>query len=457
MSARRVAVIGGGITGLAAALRLVDLAAERSVPLQVTLLEADASFGGKIRTDRSDGFIIEQGPDSLLARKAWGVDLCRRLGLEGQLTGTGPRAGRAYLAAGDRLEPMPPGMVLGVPASIGSLLTSRLVPPLGRLRAALEPWIPPRRKGPRRDESLHDFLVRRLGRPAAEAVAEPLLEAVHAGDARRLSARATYPQLVLLEERYGSLVRGMRNRRLPGEQAPGDAGPRRPAGPAGRDGSPAGPAGRDGSRAEPGPTFVTVRTGLATLVERALEHLGRSPAVRLLAGRPVTALNPLPEDAWEVFTADRQRERFEGVVLAVPAFAGAEMVAPWAPAAAEALQGIPYASTAAVALAYPRDAVAHPLDGSGFLVPRSRARVITGCTWLSTKWPHTAPAGTALLRCFVGRAGSEETLSLSDTQLIEAVDVDLRRFLDIGAPPSLARVYRWPRAMPQYEVGHLQR
>src|SRR5690606_16860786 len=164
----RIAVIGGGITGLAAALHLLDLAREQQTPVAVTLLEAGPDFGGKIRTDRPGRLIIEQGPDSLLARKPWGIDLCRRLGLGEQLTAPGPAAARSSLATAHGLEPMPPGMVLGVPRSAGALLGSRLVPWPGRLRAALEPWIPPRRDAG--DESLHDFLVRRLGRGAAEGI-----------------------------------------------------------------------------------------------------------------------------------------------------------------------------------------------------------------------------------------------------------------------------------------------
>src|SRR5690606_38440743 len=187
---RRGAVVGGGITGLSAALHLVDLAREHGLDVEVAVLEAGGDFGGKVRTDRPGPFVIEQGPDSLLARKPWGVDLCRRLGVADLLTGPGPHGGRSYLVSRGRLEPMPAGLILGMPASPLALLTTRLVPLSGRLRAALEPWVP---RGGGEDESLHQFLCRRLGRSTAEAVAEPLLEAVHAGDARRLSARATYP------------------------------------------------------------------------------------------------------------------------------------------------------------------------------------------------------------------------------------------------------------------------
>ncbi|REJ37652.1 MAG: protoporphyrinogen oxidase [Bacillota bacterium] len=421
---RRVAVVGGGITGLSAALHLVDLAREHGLDVEVAVLEAGGDFGGKVRTDRPGPFVIEQGPDSLLARKPWGVDLCRRLGVADLLTGPGPHGGRSYLVSRGRLEPMPAGLILGMPASPLALLTTRLVPLSGRLRAALEPWVP---RGGGEDESLHQFLCRRLGRSTAEAVAEPLLEAVHAGDARRLSARATYPQLVTLEERYGSLARGLQAQRAQRAQD---------------------------SEAARHAQFITLRTGLGTLPERAVEALRRDSRVRLLAGCPVTALEPLSGGRWRVVTAGGQQEQFHAVVVTVPAYAAARLVAPWAPAAVEALEAIPYASTAAVALAFPRDAVAHPLDGSGFLVPRAEVRVITGCTWLSSKWPHTSPPDTVLMRCFVGRAGSEEMLSLPDDALIDAVDRDLRRYMDIAGAPVLARVYRWPRAMPQYEVGH---
>lgn len=421
MSTVRVAVVGGGITGLAAALELEALAAAAGAPLAITLLEGDARLGGKVQTDTPGQLVIEEGPDSMVRQKPWGVDLARRLGLEAQLVATAPQGRQVYLAQGDSLRSLPPGWVLGVPTTPLSLWQAPLLSWPGKVRAAREPLVPPATDPG--DESLGAFLTRRLGAETAQKIAGPILASIAAGRAGELSLRATFPQLARLEREHGSLTEGLRRQRA-----------------------------RTGPQAGPSPSpFVTLSGGLAALPAAAAQAL---QATRILLNTPVTTVSPV-QNGYRVRAGDGA-ETFAGVVMTVPGFAAAPLLAGF-PEVADPLAAIPYADTAVVALAFRRSGVSHPLDGSGFLVPATEERTITGCTWLSSKWPHTTPQGTVLVRSFVGRRGSQAALALSDEELVEAVLADLNVFLGITEKPLLSRVYRWPRGMPQYVVGHLDR
>jgi len=423
VSTVRVAVVGGGITGLAAALELEALAAEAGAPLAITLFESDGRLGGKVQTDTPGDLIIEQGPDSMVRQKPWGVDLARRLGLESLLVETAPQGRRVYMAEGERLWSLPPGWVLGVPTTPLSLWQAPLLSWPGKVRAAREPLVPPATD--QGDESLGDFLARRLGAETARKIAGPILASIAAGHAGDLSLQATFPQLARLEREHGSLVEGLRRQRARAGTG-GQAGP------------------------SPSP-FVTLSRGLAAMPAAAARSLR---ATRLLLNTPVTAVAPTA-GGWRL-TSGGSTDTFAGVVMAVPGFAAARLLE-GLPEVADPLAAIPYADTAVVALAFRRSGVSHPLDGSGFLVPETEERTITGCTWLSSKWPHTTPQGTVLVRSFVGRMGTREALALPDEELVEAVLADLKVFLGITEEPVLSRVYRWPRGMPQYVVGHLER
>lgn len=467
-TAPRVAVVGAGIAGLAAALRLLDRARAEGRPLSLTVLEAGARPGGKIRTERAGGLVIEQGPDSMVAQKPWGIGLARRVGLEGDLIGPGPRAGRTYIVHGGRLVPMPEGLALGVPLSATGLWRSPLFSLAGKLRASLEPLVPPRREAG--DESMASFLRRRLGREVADRLVAPLLAGISSGDPERLSIEATFPELRRMERQHGSLVRGMRARR------------RRRAAPAGygstdgaRDGAAYdagdGPGAGDGlaarsrrdeTGAPAGGTpagarrpFVNLRGGLDRLPAAVAAELRAAPGVRLVTGARVRGLEPRDGGRYDVILEDGARETYDAAVLAVPAWEAAGLVASFAPEAAGHLLDIPYKSSVVVALAFPERATGK-LEGSGFIVPAGEGRFITACTWVSAKWPGTAPEGTSLLRCFAGRPG-EEPVDLADGEILDAVLADLRDLMGVEERPALARIYRWRRAMPQYEVGHLDR
>ena len=423
---RHIAIVGGGITGLATAYFLRERARSSGRPLEVSLIEGERRLGGKVLTEHVRGFIIEGGPDSFLTQKPWALQLCELLGLADQLTGPQPHR-KTFVLLGGRLRRLPEGVMGLVPTRLGSLLRSELFSTWGKLRMAMEPLVPPRRDD--RDESLGEFVRRRLGRQALERLAEPLLAGIYAADADRLSLLATFPRLRELERRHGSLTAGVMAQR------------RR----------------RSKDAKEAKPLFMTLRPGLSALVEALMARLHD---VRVITGQRITQLERRSRNmksSYSLRLADGQLLEADAVVLTTPAHVAAELLEPLSPEAAELLAGIPAVSTAVVTLAFRRSQVEHPLDGTGFVVPPIEGRALTGCTWSSSKWPGVAPEGFALLRCFFGRAGQEDALKLSDEDLVHLAYEELRGLLGLRGEPLLVRVHRWPRAMPQYLVGHLDR
>ena len=405
-----VAVIGGGITGLTAAYE----AQKRG--LNAVVLEAGRRPGGLIDTDHIDGFTIEAGPDSLLAQKPAGVALCRELGLAGDLQSVKPPGG-AFVLKGRRLYRLPSPSMLGLPIGWRALARYDLLPRAARARLALEPWIPRRRKAD--DESIGAFFRRRFGRASVGLIAEPLLGGIHAGDIERLSMEALFPRLLELERTRGHvLTLGTRDE------------PRRAA-------------------------FVAPSGGMADLVRRLAERLGSA----LSTDFPVDRLER-HGGGWRIWSRQSSPRPLgtRAVVLAIPAYAAADLVQTIDAEAARLCREIPYTSTAGVALAWPRSDVPHPLAGSGFVVARRQSDVrITACTWISSKWDHRAPPDTALMRAFLGGVHDPAVVDLDDRSLIDIVRRDLEVVLGITAVPSLARVYRWRRASVQRNVGHLAR
>ncbi len=416
-----ILIIGGGIAGLAAAHALNGRVADGAIGA-VTLLEAAPRLGGKIHTEQVDEFLIEAGPDALLALKPHGVALCREVGLGDRLIHTlEPR--RAYVLHRSRLHPVPDGFPAPIPQRLWSLFQSRLFSPLEKVRFLLEPLTPPNLNHV--DESLGSFVRRRLGQAAVDRLAAPLLAGIYAGDVDGLSVRATFPQLVELEQRYGSLTRAMRAPRL----------------------MPASGGGTD-------PAFVTLVAGLKELVDRVVERLDQ---VTIRTGTPASALEPGQDGRFIITLDSGERLASDGIVLAVPATTAAVLLRSVNPAAAAFAGSIPYVSTAVVALGFRRQDVAHPLSGHGYVVARGEGVLHTACTWVSSKWPYRAPPGHVLLRCYVGRAGDQVALMMDDDSLVGTILRELRPLLGISASPTLIRVLRWKEALPQYLVGHLDK
>ncbi len=421
---RTVLIVGGGIAGLSAAYGLTESAAPRDSPPQCTLVEAAPRLGGKILTERVGGFVIEGGPDSFLSQKPWAIELCRRLGLADRVIGANQDRRKTYVYVNGRLEELPEGLALGVPTRLGPFLRSGLLSWKGKLRLGAELLIPRRRR--RGDESLGGFFRRRLGSEALERIIEPLMTGIYAGDADSLSIQATFPRFPEMERRSGSIVRALLGswRRHQG---------------AGPGGSP----------------FVTLQGGLSEMVQALTARLGPR---RVLTGRRVRAVrvSGVPR-GYEVVIEGTAPLVVDALILATPAYDAATLLEPLDDELSALLRGIPYTSTATISLGFRRRDFSHRLDGYGFVVPRIEGRALLAVTWTSSKWSHRAPDDAVLLRAYVGGAGREAVLERSDDGLVSLVRAELRAMMGLTEEPVLARVYRWPRAMPQYIVGHLER
>lgn len=409
-----VVVVGGGIAGLAAAHTL----SKRGLPF--LLLEAGSRWGGVIQSEEAAGFLLEGGPDSMLAQKPAAIALCHELGLGEHLIPTNPERRTVFVLHRGRLHPLPDGMFLAVPTRILPFLQSTLFSWPGKLRMGLDFVIPARREVG--DESIAAFLRRRFGNEAVARIGEPLLAGIHAGDPEQLSLRSTFPRFADLEARYGSVIRGLRSSLPP------------PPGP-------------------PSAAFYSLRGGLQELVEALVASLPRE-ALRLNTG--VCSLVPAAPGFWLELTSGEGLAA-RAVILALPAARAAQVLAQVRPEAATLLGRIRFASTATVLLGYRREDVSHPLDGYGLLVPRTEGLRTTACSFLSTKFPGRAPEGHVLLRGFVGGMGDPEALGRDDEALIGIVQREMAPVLGLRGEPTLRRVFRWPGGTPQMEVDHAER
>lgn len=426
----KIAVVGGGIAGLSAAY----YARKKFPEAEITLLESSDRWGGKITTDRvafDDGlFIIEGGPDTFLATKPWGVALCQDLGLGERLHGTNPHKKNTYVLNHNRLLPLPDGLAMMIPTNIEAILKSRLVSWFSKARMGLDFLLPA--KAVNGDESLGTFVSRRLGREAYENLIEPLMSGIYAGDGDALSLASTFPYLRDLELKYGSLARGALTMR---RQSNGKS--------------------MQGSRS----AFLTPTTGLAEIVEKLVEYLAANDVTLRLNTRAMLIKHLTPDTlrqaqggAWYLTLDTKEILTTDGIIIAAPAFAAAQMLVSLDPSLASDLQSIPYASTATVSLAYRQHDLPRDLDGYGYVIPRREGRRALACTWTSTKFPHRAPEGYALLRVFVGRAGQE--IPWNENDLLALAREELNLTLGITADPLLSRVFLWDKAMPQYNLGH---
>ncbi len=426
--ARRIVIVGGGITGLSAAYAALGRAAELRRAVEVTVLEGSPRFGGNLVTERQDGFLLDGGPDSWVASKPQASALARDLGLGDALVGTNEATRRYYIAWDGRLHLVPEGLVLGVPTKLAALAGTRLFSWPGKMRMAIEPLVPARGADAEGDESIAQFARRRLGREAAERLVAPLLGGISAGDASDLSVASSFPQLVAMEREYGSLVRGMRATRRA------------------RDASREAASGKEPS------AFVSLSGGVGDLVSALAERV-RAAGARLRQHASVRALTR-SGDAWSVEIEGSDPIEADVVLLAIPAYAAARVAGRFDEVLARRLERLRSASTATVFLGYRRADVAHPLDASGFLVPRATGRPVMAGTWVSSKWHGRAPEGHVLLRVFVGGPAADEALRGDDGALEALARRELGTWMGITATPMFSRVFRFDRASAQMRVGH---
>ena len=421
-----IVVVGGGISGLTTALTLLDERADA----RVTVLEAAGRVGGKITTEPFAGFAVDCAADAFLARVPDAVSLCDRLGLDAELVTPAQRS--AYLYSRDALRRFPTGLVLGVPTDLDALTQSGVVSPAGVARAALDLTMGP---DPRSndDESVGALVRRRLGDEVYEVLVGPLLSGVNAGNADWLSVAAGAPQFAAAMSNHGSLIAGAR--------AQWAASAVTPAG------------------GDPAPVFYGLPGGMARIVDGlvdAITDLGGDIRV----GTRVTEVGAAPDRRYRVETTAPDGPvtyLADAVVLATPLFVTAPLVAPFCRDVAVDMTEVDYASPVMVTLAVPKASITHPLDASGFLVASPEGLVLTACSWASSKWAHLDSAETAILRASAGRHHDPRTDAMSDDELVRAVLDDLATTMGLDGPPTEVRVTRWPQALPQFRVGHLQR
>ena len=434
---KRAVVIGGGITGLTACYRLTQQAQAGGLPLDVVLLEAGDRLGGVIATHCQDGLLLEEGPDCFLTTKPEGVELCDELGLGAELIGTTTEHRQSFIVRRGKLVPVPQGFHLMAPGSLWPFVTTPAFSWPGKLRMALDLVLP--RHASEADESLADFVTRRLGREALERMAQPMLGGIYTADPRHLSMQATMPQFLDMERRHRSLILALRRRqRQAGTQQPGVSGARYGL-------------------------FTSFRHGMQTLVDALADRL---PAGTVRLQTPVRSVRRDPaSQRWIVSpqacpgprSGDDPDLEADAVCLAFTAPQSARLLTGLDPELAAGLHDIPYASSATVTLAYDRADVAHPLNGMGFVVPAVEQRNLIACTFSSVKFGGRAPEGKVLLRAFVGGTLHQEQALWPDAKLQDAVLQDLRQLLGLTGKPAFCHVSRHASAMPQYHIGHLAR
>ncbi|MGY4690473.1 protoporphyrinogen oxidase [Salibacterium sp. K-3] len=409
----KTAIIGGGITGLAAAYYLQKEIMTNNLDIEYHLFEKDSRLGGKIQTDYHNGFVIEQGPDSFLARKESASILAKEVGLEEELISNS--TGGAYILKGNSLHPIPAGSVMGIPTKLGPFLTTGLFSIRGKLRAAADLILPRSKAG--HDQGLGVFFRRRLGSEVVDHLIEPLLSGIYAGNMDRLSLQATFPRFVEMEQQYRSLILGMR------EERPTAGGPKKPG-------------------------FYTLTKGLQSLVEGIENHLDEDAVHKNCGLQSIRRKG----EQYELVFHDGSRSLFDRVIMTTPHDVTAALLD--SSFLQEELAPIPATSVATVAMAFDENQLSGDFDGTGFVVSKKSGYTITACTWTHRKWAHAAPPGKALLRCYVGKPGGEDVVEKTDEELVDIVLKDLNHVMEVEGEPEYHNVTRWRHAMPQYEVGH---
>jgi oxygen-dependent protoporphyrinogen oxidase len=422
---KRVIVIGGGIAGLAAAHRVIELAQEKSVAVNITLLEASNRLGGSIATERVGDFLVEAGPDSFITEKPWALRLCERIGLGSRLISTQAAHQKIFIVQRGKLVQLPEGFFLLAPTRLWPFLQTPLFSWPGKLRMAMELLLP--RGEINEDESLGSFVCRRFGREALERVAQPLVGGIYASDPDKLSLTATMPRFKEMEQKQRSVIYAMWS-------AERERANNREAG--------------SGARWS---LFVTLTGGMQELVDTMAQRLPEG-AVRL--NSPAKDLNRSADNTWRVTVGANEIIDADAVILAAPSFRGGQLLESIQADASVDLKNISYASTATVSLAYRREDFPRPPDSFGFVVPALEKRKIMACTFSSLKYPGRAPDDCLLMRAFVGGSLQPELFSDDDRTMEKNVRDELADLLGVAAQPLFTRIWRHPNSMPQYHVGH---
>ena len=429
--ALRVVIVGGGISGLSTAWYLEKQAAEQGVDLSYTLLEKAERWGGKVLTEEVDSdsdapFVVEAGPDSFLTQKPWALQLARELGMEDRLLGTNDAKRNVYVLNRGKPVILPDGVLLIVPTKFMPFALSPLISPLGKLRMGMDLFIPAKKDD--EDETLADFIRRRLGNEALDKIAEPLMSGIYNAEAERQSIMATFPRFRDIEKQHGSLIRGMidsMRKRM---------------------------AAKAKSTGKPMSTFMSFYGGTNELIDTLVPRLNGDL-------RTNAQVSSITNDAngYSVTLDDGTVLAADVVIMTTPSYITADLVRDLAPQAADQLEGIRYVSTGTLSMGFKEFDIPKPLNGFGLVIPSSENRPINAVTISSTKFDHRAPDGSVLMRAFFGGSRSPESMNLDDDTLLRTVRDQLSSILGITAEPKFHRVYRWWNANPQYDIGHLER
>jgi protoporphyrinogen/coproporphyrinogen III oxidase len=408
----RIAIIGGGISGLST---LHFLKRRLTTDISISLFEADSRIGGTIGSDRCDGYVCDWGPNGFLDRVPLTLQLVEELGLKNKLRPANPQADNRFIYRHGRLH--------AISASPMKFMTSSLLSLRGRLRVTMEPFIKPKRDNT--DESVFAFAARRIGREAAEAMIDPMVSGIFGGAAKAVSLRSCFPIMEEMERNYGSLFKAMLAKKKTGKNA-----------------GPAGPSGR----------LTSFNNGLYTIIERFHELYGEF----IYSDSPVLRIIKTPQ-GYQVEFSGKPAETFSAVVLATPAFAAAQILRDADQQLSDLLNQIPYASLAVCGFGYCGDKRAQELDGFGFLVPRNEGKRILGSIWTSSIFQDQAPAGQVLLRTMIGGYTDPAAVQLSDNELVSAVHGELVSILGLQTRPAFVRIFRYEKGIPQFTLGHSDR
>ena len=418
---KRAIVIGGGITGLVACYRLQREAARRNIPLALTLLEATGRVGGVIQTEHRDGFLIEHGPDSFISTKPAAKTLCEELGIADQFIGTNPKVRQSFVVRKGTLHPVPKGFYMMAPGSLKPFLKTPLFSWHGKLRMALDLFIPRRERDT--DEAVAHFVRRRLGTEAFTRIAQPMIGGIYTSDAENLSLKATFPRFLEMEKTHGSIIKALRaQKKQAAETSQDTSGPRYSL-------------------------FLSFKSGMQTVIDTLADVL----ADNIKLNTPVQHIQRAADGSgWQVGLAIGETLNSELLCIALPAVQTSTLVRNISNPLATKLDAIPYASSATVNLAFRRPDITHSLDGMGFVVPATENLSLIGCSFSSVKFENRAPEEHILLRAFV----SEPTAKNPESDLIQLCQADLAPLLGIKDAPLFTIVSKHTQAMAQYQVGH---
>jgi oxygen-dependent protoporphyrinogen oxidase len=422
MSLFRVTIVGAGVSGLACALRLLELSEEKGIHLELNLLDSGGKAGGTLSTVEKKGFVMEEGPDCFITEKPAGLELCRKLGIEDQLIKTNQALAQSFILKGNKLHPIPEGFYLLAPSKLTPLLTTRLLSPWGKLRAALEPFVKVRHNS--RDESVAEFVKRRLGRAVLDSIAQPLIGGVYNADPDDLSLNACMPRFKEMELKHGSLVKALAASRLKSQKQV------------------------SGARYS---LFVSFKKGMQALADALASRI---PAECIWAGHPVESLHPTEHGTWMVVSGGRTKEE-DAVVLAIPPAKMLPLIGALDNEWEKLLSHIPAHDSATLNLGFNRQDIGHALEGFGFVVPAREKKLVVGCTFASRKFEGRAPESCVLLRAFLGPEGLQLIESQGEEAVLQKVLAELRPILDIRKNPVVHHFARYHSSMSYFRPGHL--